>query len=162
VASTTTTTTPDPGALPETTALPSGDDPQFVARLTDLLQAVASDRVALAAPAFFPLGAYVQVKGISDPVHDYETRLMADYDQDIEALHSEIDPEAEPVTFGSVSVPDAAEWIRPGVEYNKGSYWRVYDTRLDFSVAGQPHWFTIASLISWRGEWYVVHLSSIR
>lgn len=157
-----TTTTLDPGSLPQTSVLPSAQDPQFDARLSDLLQAVASGRPALAAPAFFPLGAYTQVKGISDPVHDYQTRLIPDFDQDILALHSEIDPGGAPVTFASVTVPDAAQWIRPGVEYNKGSYWRVYDSRLNFRLAGQLHYFTIVSLISWRGEWYVVHLSSIR
>ncbi|HET6964462.1 MAG TPA: hypothetical protein VFH58_06785 [Acidimicrobiales bacterium] len=158
----TTTTTVDPGSLPQTSVLPSAQDPQFAARLSDLLQAVASGQPGLAAPAFFPLGAYIQVKGISDPVHDYQTRLIPDFDQDILALHSEIDPGAATVTFESVTVPDAAQWIRPGVEYNKGSYWRVYDSRLNFRVAGQLHYFTIVSLISWRGEWYVVHLSSIR
>lgn len=162
VAPTTTTTTIDPGSLPQTPALPSASDPQFLARLSDLVQAVATGQVQLAAPAFFPLGAYIQVKGISDPVHDYQTRLIPDYDQDILALHSEIDAGTAAVTFASVSVPDAAEWILPGVEYNKGSYWRVYGTRLYFHVGAQLHYFTIASLISWRGEWYVVHLSSIR
>lgn len=158
----TTTTTLDPGSLAQTSVLPSAQDPQFVARLSDLLEAVASGQPGLAAPAFFPLGAYIQVKGISDPVHDYQTRLVPDFDQDILALHSEIDPGTAPVTFASVTVPDAAQWIRPGVEYNKGSYWRVYDARLNFRLAGQLHYFTIVSLISWRGEWYVVHLSSIR
>lgn len=65
-------------------------------------------------------------------------------------------------TFTSVTVPDTAEWILPGVEYNKGSYWRVYGAEVHYSVGGAAHFFTIASLISWRGEWYVVHLSSIR
>lgn len=155
----TTTTTVDPGTLPQTRQLPSGTDPAFLARIADLWRAIVTGDPAVAAPAFFPLSAYIQVKGISDPVHDYQTRLIPDYDQDIATLHSEIPPSA---TFTSVSVPNAAEWILPGVEYNKGSYWRVYGTRVDFSVGGQTHYFTIASMISWRGQWYLVHLLSIR
>jgi hypothetical protein len=74
-------------------------------------------------------------------------------------LHGEINSAA---TFGSVQVPDAAQWIRPGVEYNKGSYWRVYGTTVNYTAAGRAGSFPIASLISWRGQWYVVHLLSIR
>ena len=155
----TTTTTVDPGTLPQTTQLPSGTDPTFQARIADLWQAILTGNVALAQPAFFPLSAYIQVKGISDPVHDYDTRLIPDYDQDIMTLHGEIGPSA---VFQSVSVPNAAEWILPGVEYNKGSYWRVYGTRVNYTLDGQSRYFTIASMISWRGQWYLVHLLSIR
>jgi hypothetical protein len=158
----TTTTTVDPGSLPQTDQLPSGTDPQFLARMSQLVQAVSTGNAALAAPAFFPLSAYVQVKGISDPVHDYQTRLIADYDQDIAALHSEFASAPGALTLDHVAVPAAAEWIRPGVEYNKGSYWRVYGTRLSLTSGGRVYSFPIASLISWRGQWYVVHLNSIR
>lgn len=155
----TTTTTVDPGSLPQTTQLPSGSDPAFQTRIAELWQAILTGDASRGAPAFFPLSAYVQVKGISDPVHDYQTRLIPDYEADISALHGRIGSSA---VFGSVSVPAAAEWIKPGVEYNKGSYWRVYGTTVHFLAGGQQHYFTIASMISWRGQWYVVHLSSIR
>ena len=155
----TTTPTTDPGLLPQTTQLPSATDPGFLTRVSDLWQAVITGDTALADQTFFPLSAYIQVKGISDPVHDYQTRLIPDFNQDIQTLHTQIPPYA---TFTSVTVPNAAQWILPGVEYNKGSYWRVYGTRISFSVAGQDHYFDIASMISWRGEWYVVHLLSIR
>ena len=49
-----------------------------------------------------------------------------------------------------------------GGEYNKGSYWRVYNAALRYTAEGQAGSFPIASMISWRGEWYVVHLNSIR
>ena len=156
-----TTSAVDPGALPQTPQLPAADDPQFLARMSGLLEAVSSGQPERAASAFFPLGAYIQVKGISDPVHDYQTRLIADYDQDIAALHG-LYASGGALSLVRVSVPATAEWIRPGVEYNKGSYWRVYGTRLWFTSAGQLHYLTIASLISWRGQWYVVHLNSIR
>jgi hypothetical protein len=152
-------TTVDPANLPQTSQLPSADDPVFRQRMSELWSAIVSGQPDLATPAFFPLGAYIQVKAISDPAHDYRDRLVAEFDQDIMTLHARIGASA---TLVSVSVPDAARWITPGVEYNKGSYWRVYGTRVTYDVSGQPRYFTIASMISWRGEWYVVHLLSIR
>lgn len=155
-------TTVDPGSLPQTHVLPSSDDPQFLARMGTLCQAIGTGDPSGAQGAFFPLGAYSQVKGISDPVHDYQTRLIPDYDQDIVTDHGYVASTPESASLASVDVPDAAEWILPGVEYNKGSYYRVYGTVLACNVGGQVHTFDIASLISWRGEWYVVHLRSIR
>ena len=61
-----------------------------------------------------------------------------------------------------MAVPNAAQWILPGVEYNKGSYWRVYGTTVTYTVGGESRSFPITSMISWRGEWYVVHLGAIR
>ena len=156
---TSTSTTADSGALPQTAQLPSATDPAFHQRISDLWSAILSGDPATALPAFFPLGAYIQVKAISDPEHDYQTRLIADFERDIMSLHAQVGPSA---TFGSVSVPGTGRWIVPGVEYNKGSYWRVYGARVIYYVSGQARYFTIASMISWRGEWYVVHLLSIR
>ena len=150
------------GALPQTHVLPSAGDPQFLARMGTLCSAIGTGDPSQAQDAFFPLGAYIQVKGISDPVHDYQTRLIADYDQDIDYLHAYVASAVEPGALAYVHVPDAAEWILPGVEYNKGSYYRVFGTVLGCSIGGQLHTFDVASLISWRGEWYVVHLRSIR
>jgi len=53
-------------------------------------------------------------------------------------------------------------WVQPGEESNKGSYWRVYGTTMQYEVDGQTGSFPVTSLISWRGEWYVVHLGAIR
>ncbi|HLN17405.1 MAG TPA: hypothetical protein VK277_11740 [Acidimicrobiales bacterium] len=159
----TTTTTVDPGSLPQTNQLPSDDDPLFTAHMADLFQAVAEDEPAEALPSFFPLLAYIEVKGISDPIHDYETRLIPDFDEDIDTIHAELGPDADSAVMTGVSVPtSAAEWILPGVEYNKGSYWRVYDTEVDYTVDGRSGSFEVTSMISWRGEWYVVHLGGIR
>jgi hypothetical protein len=155
-------TTVDPGSLPQTTVLPSGSDPAFIGRMDDLWRAITTGNPAAAQAAFFPLSAYIQVKGISDPVHDYQTRLIADYDEDIATLHAELGGSAPSATLVGVHVPDTAEWIRPGVEYNKGSYYRVYSSSLTYSLSGVDHTFYVASMISWRGEWYVVHLDSIR
>ncbi len=159
----TTTTTVDPGTLPQTDVLPSATDPLFLAKMQDLVNAVVTGNPQLALPAFFPLSAYLQIKAISDPAEDYQDRLIADYEQDIMTLHQELGLSAPSGQLVSVDVPTGdAEWILPGVEYNSGSYWRVYGTEVTYSVDGQTESFPIASLISWRGEWYVVHLNSIR
>ena len=112
-------------------------------------------------PFFFPRSAYLQVKAIADPARDWQTRLVAAYQQDIHALHLILGPNV--AAFAGISVPAAqARWVNPGEEYNRIGYWRVYDSALHYLINGQGHSFTIASLISWRGEWYVVHLRFIR
>jgi hypothetical protein len=155
-------TTVDPGALPQTTQLPSSQDSQFLIRVRDLWRAVVDGNPAEALPFFFPLGAYIQVKGISDPVHDYQTRLIPNFQQDVASLHASLGSSAGAATFSGVTVPNAAAWIVPGLEHNKGSYWRVYGTTITYTLAGRMRTFPITSMISWRGEWYVVHLGAIR
>ena len=52
------------------------------------------------------------------------------------------------------------EWMKPGREGNKVGYYRVLRSKLRFALAsGKEKSFELTSLISWRGEWYVVHLS---
>src|ERR1035437_7991486 len=78
--------TPDPGSLPQTTARPSGSNPQFARRMRALWAAIVEGDPP-ARSSFFPLGAYLQVKAISDPAADYRNRLIALYDLDVRALH---------------------------------------------------------------------------
>jgi hypothetical protein len=158
----TTSTTVDPGRLPQTNALPSSTSPGLTRRVREMWLAIVDGTPDVAAGSFFPLSAYVQVKGISDPVHDYQSRLIPDFDQDIQTLHEEIEEMPRPWSLVGITVPGAAQWIKPGVEYNKGSYWRVYGTEVAYTAGGVHRSFPIASMISWRGEWYVVHLLSIR
>jgi hypothetical protein len=157
-----TTTAPDPGVLPQTSVLPSADDPVFEAHVADLWRAVVDGNPTEAMPFFFPLAAYVQVKAIADPVHDWQTRLVADFADDVLADHAALGTAAGAAEFSSASVGPSPVWVQPGTEYNKGSYWRVYGTTLRYVEADRPGAFVIASMISWRGEWYVVHLASIR
>lgn len=156
-------TQPDPGSLPQTDEKPTAGSPAFQEHMGQLWQAIVSDDPSVALPAFFPLGAYRQVKAISNPDGDYSSRLIAAYQEDIHALHAKLGG-ATGAQLTGVDVPDSqAVWVQPGAEYNKGSYWRVYGAALRYTTPdGRSGSFPIASMISWRGEWYVVHLSSIR
>ena len=160
--SSSTSTTVDPGSLPQTADVPVTSGPAFNARLLALWQAIVDDVPAEALPFFFPRSAYLQVKAIRDPSADWQTRLVADFDQDIAALHLALGTSAAGATLLGVDVPTAAVWVHPGAEYNRLPYWRVYGSEVRYQAGGVTRRFPIASMISWRGEWYVVHLSSIR
>ena len=158
-----TTTTVDPGTLPQTDEKPTATGADFDAHVGALWQAIVQDDPSLALPFFFPESAYVQVKDIQDPAGDYQSRLIANYGVDIHALHAQLGDAAARAQLTGISVPnDQAQWITPGTEYNKGSYWRVYGSTLNYTVDGQSRSFPVTSLISWRGQWYVVHLGAIR
>jgi hypothetical protein len=153
----------DPGALPQTDEKPVAGGATFDAGVQGLWQAVVQDDPDLAMPFFFPKAAYLQVKAISDPATDYQQRLIANYEQDIHTLHSQLGANAGSAQFVGIDVPDGqAVLVQPGEESNKLSYWRVYGTTLRYSVNGATNSFPVTSLISWRGEWYVVHLGEIR
>jgi hypothetical protein len=159
----TTASTTDPGALPQTDERPAASGATFTAGVQGLWQAVQQDRPELAIPFFFPQAAYLQVKAISDPTTDYRQRLIANYEQDIHTLHAQLGADAAGAQFDSIDVPDAqAVLVQPGEESNKLSYWRVYGTTLHYTDDGQARSFPVTSLISWRGQWYVVHLGQIR
>ena len=149
----------DPGTLPQTHVRPGTDDPAFQAGVQALWRAIVADDPSAALAFFFPAAAYVQVKAIWNPLDDYRDRLIALYRLDIEAAHAQLGSDPADAQFVGVQVPEGdAEWIEPGEEYNKGSYYRVYGSRLSYRTGGTTHSFGIFSLISWRGEWYVVHL----
>jgi len=157
------TTSADPGLLPQTETKPDASSATFTAQVNALWSAVVADDPARAMPFFFPLSAYKQVKSISDPEGDWNSRLVAAFKEDVHAWHTQLGANAAGAQLTAVSVlSDQAQWIQPGAEFNKGSYWRVYGTTLRYQVDGRTGTFTIASMISWRGEWYVVHLASIR
>ena len=154
----TTTAPPATTAPGQTNARPT-EDAAFHARMDALWQAIRLDQPELAADSFFPLAAYLQVKAIANPAADWNTRLMGRFRSDISALHTRLAASGPIAASASVTVPEAkVQWITPGRESNKLGYWRVYGT-LMHSTSGDV---TIASMISWRGEWYVVHLVAIR
>ena len=153
-----TTTTVDVGALPPTRDRPNSSDPEFLARMSSLVQAVASGDASVGLPAFFPRQAYIQVKAVRNPAADWKDRLVALYNGDIAGLHASLGASASSIQLSGVDVPDgAAQWLGPGAEYNKLGYWRVFNTRVRYTGSSGNGSFIVISLISWRGQWYVVH-----
>ena len=151
------------GKLPQTRARPEPSGYAFDARVRGLFDGIAHDDVARAMPFFFPLTAYAQVKAIANPAADWKARLVAHYARDIHALHAKLGPNAEHARFVSADVPmDRARWVEPGEEYNRIGYFRVYGTKLRGDIDGEPVTIDVTSLISWRGEWFVVHLTGVK
>ena len=132
--------------------------------LPEIVAAYVADDPDAARGAFFPRSAYVQIKAIADPAADWADRLMGEFATDVHALHAQLGTDAGDASFVGLVVPDGqAQWIQPGVESNSGSYWRVYGSVLRYRLSdGTEHDLPVTSLISWRGEWYVVHLGAIR
>jgi hypothetical protein len=156
-----TTTTLDPGALPQTTVRPPTRGSALDNGVAGLWRAVVTDDPSPAIPFFFPLSAYLQVKAIRDPASDWQHRLVGAYQQDIHALHLRLGAAASNARVDGMDIPATATWVPIGAEYNKLSYGRVYDARVRFTANGRSDSFTIASMISWRGRWYIVHLARI-
>ena len=153
---------PPPGALHQTRTLPSVGTRVFRAEMTDLWAAVVTGQARLAAQAFFPLAAYTQVKAIADPAADWHSRLFGDFALDVAAAHRFLGPGARHAALVRVIVPSAgAAWIDPGACYNAVGYWHVGGARLVYRQHGQVRSVGIASLISWRGRWYVVHFGAV-
>jgi len=124
-----------------------------------LWRGVRTDSVHAAMPAFFPQAAYVQVKAIADPQSDWEDRLVGSFAIDLGAAHRLVGSGAQLI---EVDVPAALiHWVSPGACYNRLGYWEVPNSRVVYRVGGQIRSFGIASMISWRGIWYVVHLGSV-
>ncbi len=146
----------------QTRTLPTSESVQFQAGIQNLWNAIVEGRPSLAASLFFPLPAYVAVKAINNGVQEWTTRLMVFYKMDIMAAHAYLGAGAASDKLVGVWVPrSSAVWVKPGVELNKGSYWRVYGSRLLYLSGGVVKSLGIRSLISWKGEWYVVHLGHI-
>ncbi len=151
-----------PGHLHQTRALPSAGTRVFHAEMTDLWAAVVTGRARLAVQAFFPLDAYTQVKAIADPAADWHSRLLGDFRLDVAAAHHFLGRGAAGARLLRVIVPSAeAAWIDPGVCYNSVGYWHVAGARLVYREHGQVRSIGVASLISWRGRWYVVHFGAV-
>jgi hypothetical protein len=148
----------DPGALPQTAALPSALTPVFRARMRALWRGIVTDSLVAAKPAFFPRAAYLQVKQIGDAGADYDERLIGNFRLDISAAHELLGAGAASAKLLRVEVPRQWAWIPPGYCYNLIGYWHAPGSRLVYESHGQVRSFGIFSLISWRGEWYVVHL----
>jgi hypothetical protein len=151
---------PGAGALPQTRAFPSTRTAAFGHAMADLWLAVTTGNPSFARPGFFPLAAYKQVKAIPYPVPDWQDRLWSDFVLDVRAAHRLAGSGAH---LDRVVVPEKyAAWVYPGACHNKIGYWHVPGARIVYRAHGQERSFGIASLISWRGVWYVVHLGAVQ
>jgi hypothetical protein len=151
---------PDPGSLPQTNRLPSAATAQFHTEMAALWRGVTQDSLREALPAFFPRGAYLQVKAIANAGADYVSRLLGDYRLDLGAAHALLG--GQPAQLVTVDVPATyAHWVSPEACYNRVGYYEVPNARVLYRQNGQLHSFGIASMISWRGVWYVVHLGAV-
>lgn len=153
----------DPGSLPQTEDRPRAEGTVFDARVQALWEAIVNDDPERAMPFFFPKAAYAQVKAIVNPESDWKYRLVAAYKRDIHAVHIKLGRQATEARFVAFDVPEErASWVDPGDEGNKLGYFRVYGAKLRYEVDGQARTLDVTSLISWRGEWYLVHLSGFK
>jgi hypothetical protein len=150
---------PGAGALPQTRAFPSTNTAAFHAAMQDLWLAVTTGNARLALPAFFPRAAYQKLKSIYDPGADWDDRLWYDFTLDLGAAHRAVGPDARLVRV--VVAGYDADWVGPGVCANSIGYWHVSGARVVYRQHGEERSFGIASLISWRGVWYVVHFGAV-
>ena len=127
-----------------------------------LWQGVRTGSPVSALPAFFPEAAYAQVKAIADPRGDYADRLVRDYALDIHAARALLGTRSASAQLLDVEVPAGdAHWVPPNVCDNRVGYYEVPDARVVYLDDGGTRSFGIASMISWRGVWYVIHLGAI-
>jgi hypothetical protein len=153
---------PNPGALPQTEQLPSAHTATFHAEMRALWSAIRTGSPNAGLPAFFPEAAYAQVKAIADPAADWQDRLVADYTLDLGAAHALLGADARHARLIDVEVPAAyAHWVPPNVCYNSVGYYEVPNSRVVYDEAGETRSLGIASMISWRGVWYVIHLGAV-
>ncbi len=152
----------DPGKLPQTRDRPHEAAP-LQARARTLWDAIVRDEPEVGLPFFFPLSAYKQVKAIPAPEADWKRRLLANYRRDVHRLHEKLGSHAADAKLVELEVPrERGQWVEPGEEGNRLGYWRVFGSKLRYETDRGPAAFDVSSLISWRGEWYVVHLSGFR
>lgn len=158
----TTSTTVDPGTLPQTDQKPTADDPAFIARMNVLAEAIRNNSPQTAISTFFPVEAYKQTKKNTNPAADWNNRLIESFNVDVAEANKKLGPNAASAVFQGVTVANSATWVKPSEEYNIGPYWRVLNSTMNFTVGGKAVAIPLNSMISWRGQWYVVHLGTIR
>ncbi len=148
--------------LPQTLRLPATATAAFRCEMAALWAGIQTGRLGPAMPAFFPEGAYVQVKAIYDPQADWRQRLVGEYAADLKAAHALLGAGAATARLVRVYVPASfAHLVAVNVCENRYQYWETPNSRLVYEQGGALHSLGIASMISWRGYWFVVHLGAV-
>ncbi|MEO6602720.1 MAG: hypothetical protein ABIQ16_22745 [Polyangiaceae bacterium] len=150
--------------LAQTDEQPTLTSASFQQRVALVARAIVTDDAELASAAFFPLLAYQQVKDVAKPERDYRFRLLANFKRDVHEYHQALGGAAAEAKFDGITVSEKdAKWMAPGSEGNRVGYFRVLRSRLRFTLpTGRTREFELTSMISWRGEWYVVHLHGFK
>lgn len=156
-----TTPTTDPGELPQTNQKPSLSSKSLALRMQDLYAGIASDSITTALASYLTLDSYRQIKGLSNNSFDYANRLLQHFALDIEAAHALFASQGATSYVGFRADASYANWVLPNTCYNKLGYWHLPGVRLLYKVGGVTHSIGVISLISYRGEYYVVHLGAI-
>jgi hypothetical protein len=154
----------DQKPLPQTDERPTVTSQSFDARMRLLARAITTGNADAALPTFFPRVAYAQVKDIPAPEKDWEHRLVGAFRRDVAEYHAKLGSDAGSAKLVSVEVPEgAAKFMKPGSEGNRVGYYRVLRSKLVFQLpSGKQTPLELTSMISWRGEWYVVHLHGFK
>jgi hypothetical protein len=154
----------DGTVLPQTEDEPTADSPVFQHNLGLLFRAIVNDDPEIARPFFFPVEAYKLVKAINEPESDWKHRLWKLFKRDVHRYHGKLgdDPQAASLV-GFEPRSERKKWMKPHSEGNRLGYWRMTRNRLKLrDGGGKEHTVEITSLISWRGQWYVVHLNGFK
>ncbi len=156
-----TTTTTDPGELPQTNQKPSLSSKSLALRMQELYTGIASDSITTALGSYLTLDSYRQIKGLSNNSFDYANRLLQHFALDVEAAHALFASQGQTTYVGFRADASYANWVLPNTCYNKLGYWHLPGVRLLYKVGGITRSIGVISLISYRGEYYVVHLGAI-
>ncbi len=151
---------PDPAELPQTNEKPQLNSEHFKKLGPALFAAILNDDPDSALSYFFPKAAYAQVKAIKNPAVDWERRLVAAFRRDVHEYHRGLKSGSGP-SFLSLEISEPnTRWMKRGEEGNRIGYFRTVRASLRYQDAsGLERFWLVSSLISWRGEWYVVHLN---
>ncbi|MEZ4370173.1 MAG: methyltransferase domain-containing protein [Polyangiaceae bacterium] len=150
--------------LPQAEGDPSFESPLFKQHLRLLTRAIVLDDPEIARSVFFPVEAYQQVKDIPKPERDWEYRLWKNFKRDVHDYHKRLGDNPRYATLVRLDTSGRSKsWMQPGSEGNKLGYFRMTHPKLVFQRAdGKELRVDLTSLISWRGEWYVVHLNGFK
>lgn len=130
--------------------------------MASLWRGITSGSLAPAMAAFFPEDAYDRLKAIASASSDWHDRLVHDYALDIHAAHALLGRDAAKARLITVNVNSSyGHWVPTGVCYNDIGYYEMPNARIVYREDGQTRSVGIASMISWRGVWYVVHLGAV-
>ena len=150
--------------LPQTKDQPQTDTAIYQHHVELLFEAIVKDDPEIAKPFFFPLIAYEQVKAIEKPSWDWNHRLWKHFVRDVHEYHAKLGDNPDEAVLEQIVLREPSiRWMKPHSEGNRLGYYRVTRSRIQGRKAnGEPLDWELTSMISWRGEWYVVHLHGFR